>query len=362
MNDRQEDEDAAGPSYHRLTVRAVRDETADAKSFVLIPERHETALYRYRPGQFLSFRIPHEVGPIVRSYSLSSAPGTDPDMTVCVKRVVGGRGSNWFNDHLRTGARIEATRPAGRFVLRDNDKPLLLIAGGSGITPCISLIKQALAETGRRVKLIYANQNAASVIYRATLDLLESRFDGRFTCQHWLDDDRGFLTADDVMAAAEGWECADSYICGPAPLMDMTEETLGRQFGGDAVILTERFLSPDDPVQPAVPASAEPVPAPAAASPFVQHAWFRLSLDGEDHSVPIAEGQTLLQAALAFGVDVPSSCTEGHCGTCMAQLRSGEVTMASTRALSKRNIARGYVLACQSTPSSTAEIWLDFDL
>ncbi len=89
---------------------------------------------------------------------------------------------------------------------------------------------------------------------------------------------------------------------------------------------------------------------------------FRLTLDGEDHVVPIAEGETLLQAALAAGIDAPHLCTEGHCGTCMSWLRSGEVTMATTRALSPRSAERGYVLACQARPSSSDPIWLDFDL
>ncbi len=89
---------------------------------------------------------------------------------------------------------------------------------------------------------------------------------------------------------------------------------------------------------------------------------FRLTLDGEDNTVPIAAGETLLQAALAAGIDAPHSCTEGRCGTCMSWLRNGEVSMASTRALSQRNIERGYVLACQSRPSTPTPIWLDFDL
>jgi len=89
---------------------------------------------------------------------------------------------------------------------------------------------------------------------------------------------------------------------------------------------------------------------------------FRLTLDGEDHSVPISAGQTLLQAALAAGIDAPNSCTEGRCGTCLSWLRNGDVSMASTRALSKRNLERGYVLACQARPSSPAPIWLDFVL
>ena len=89
---------------------------------------------------------------------------------------------------------------------------------------------------------------------------------------------------------------------------------------------------------------------------------FRLTLDGEEHIVPIAAGDTLLEAALAAGIDAPHSCTEGRCGTCMSWLRNGSVSMASTRALSKRNIDRGYILACQSRPSSLDPIWLDFDL
>jgi len=95
--------------------------------------------------------------------------------------------------------------------------------------------------------------------------------------------------------------------------------------------------------------------APAGAS-------FRLTLDGTDHSVPITAGETLLHAALAAGIDAPHTCTQGRCGSCMSWLRSGEVTMANTKALSKRKIDRGYVLACQALPSSAEPIWLDFDL
>jgi ferredoxin len=89
---------------------------------------------------------------------------------------------------------------------------------------------------------------------------------------------------------------------------------------------------------------------------------FRLTLDGENHIVPIAAGETLLQAALAAKIDIPHSCTEGRCGTCMSWLRNGDVAMTTTRALSPRNAERGYVLACQSRPSSRVPIWLDFDL
>ena len=344
------------PSYRRLTVKTIRDETAEARSFGLAPEAGDGPLYHYMPGQFLTFRIPHEDGLITRSYSLSSAPCADPEMTVCVKRVADGRGSNWFNDYLQVGARIEATTPSGRFVMQEGDAPMLLIAGGSGITPCISLIKQALIETTRKVKLVYVNQYAASIIYRETVSRLEDRFSGRFACQHWLDDAGGLIKAPDIMAAAAGWETADTYICGPGPLMDMAEETLANLFGPTATILIERFVSPDDPSADQVNLE-ELAPSPEAGIDS-----YRLTLDGKEHIVPIVGAQTLLEAALAAGIDAPYSCIEGHCGTCMALLREGSVSMASTKALSKRNMQRGCVLACQSRPSSAAALWLDFDL
>jgi len=346
----------SGPSYYRLTVDSVRPETAEASSFVFVPELGEETIFAYEPGQFLSFRIPYKAGDIVRSYSLSSSPSTDPAMTVCIKRVSDGLGSNWFNDHLKAGMSIEATRPSGRFVLRDSAAPLLLIAGGSGITPCISLIKHALNETERHVKLVYANQNTASVIYREQLNELESRFPDRFICQHWLDDKSGFLTAADITAAASGWEQADCYICGPGPLMDLAEETLIDLFGIDATILIERFVSPDDPEQTQDTADVSTTNNETLIESY------RLTLDEEEHTVPIGAGETLLEAAIAAGLDAPSSCTEGHCGTCLSWLREGDVEMNSTKALSKRDIGRGYILACQSRPSSRDPIWLDFDI
>jgi ferredoxin len=121
------------------------------------------------------------------------------------------------------------------------------------------------------------------------------------------------------------------------------------------VLVPERFVSPDDP-------ASRPTADDSTSAPNALVENFRITLDGEDHTVPIAAGETLLQAALAAGIDAPYSCTEGHCGTCMSWLRNGDVSMTSTQALSKRDIERGWVLACQSRPSSPAPIWLDFDI
>lgn len=342
--------------YYQLLVLSVQNETDGAKSYEIAAAKDEAHLFGYQAGQFLSFLIPHETGHIVRSYSLSSAPSSDDTMTVCVKKIATGHGSNWLNDTLRAGMTIEATRPSGRFVLRPSDAPLFLIAGGSGITPCMSLIKQALSSTERRVKLVYANQNADSIIYHEQLTVLKNRFPDRFSCEHWLDENNGFLTPLDVSAAVVGWEWADCYICGPAPLMELSEETLIEHLGADAYILTERFLSPDDE-KPAQQYSVSPLPKGEALIDK-----FRLTLDKEDFDVPISSGQTLLEATMAAGIDAPTSCGKGTCGTCMSLLREGDVSMTSAKALSKRDIERGHILACQARPISTEPLWIDFDI
>ncbi|HEV2310810.1 MAG TPA: FAD-binding oxidoreductase, partial [Acidimicrobiia bacterium] len=143
--------------YHALTITAVVDETEDTRSFVLdIPPQLE-GTFAYAAGQFCTFRATVDGEPVVRCYSMSSSPDTGDPFTTTVKRVPGGRMSNWMNDALAVGDAIDVLRPSGLFVLHRRDEPLVAFAGGSGITPVISIIKSALATTGRRIVLVYAN-------------------------------------------------------------------------------------------------------------------------------------------------------------------------------------------------------------
>src|SRR5262245_48333812 len=153
-------------SYNKLRIAKIIQETPDARSFVLEVPADLADKYRYRAGQFLTFRVTHPDGAFNRCYSLSSAPETDGQPKVTVKRVVGGKGSNWFHDALKEGGTLEVLPPAGRFVLGDSgDRPLLLFGGGSGITPMMSLIKSALKTGKRPMRLFYANRDKPSVIF-----------------------------------------------------------------------------------------------------------------------------------------------------------------------------------------------------
>jgi 3-ketosteroid 9alpha-monooxygenase subunit B len=214
-------------AYHQLRIAKIVQETPDARSFVLEVPEDLADRFRYRAGQFLTFRVPHEAGAFNRCYSLSSAPETDGrHLKVTVKRVEGGKGSNWFNDQLAEGSSLHVMPPAGRFVLREGDAPLLLFGAGSGITPMMSLIKSALRTGTRRIRLFYANRDKPSIIFdKELLDLLAGH-PSRLEVIHHLDAEQGLTQPQEIVSALKGFENAEAYLCGPGPFMTLVERTL----------------------------------------------------------------------------------------------------------------------------------------
>ena len=212
-----------GP-YFDLVVERVVEETSDAKSVVLRVPTELQDTFRYQAGQFLTFGIKMEDHNLVRCYSLASSPDTDPEHKVTIKRVDEGRVSNYFNDHVTAGQTLRVMKPLGNFCLQSHEAPIFLFAGGSGITPVISIIKSALATTSRSITLVYANRDRDSIIFKQELDELGSAHAGRLAIHHRLDDVDGFLdvgTARELIAEAAG---ADFYVCGPGAYMDVIEE------------------------------------------------------------------------------------------------------------------------------------------
>ena len=339
-------------NFYPLTIREVVDETAQARSFRLRPAGEHAHLFGYRPGQFLTFRIPQGDGHIERCYSLSSAPACDAELKVTVKRVSGGFGSNWFNDVPKPGDAIEVAPPSGRFVLRSRERQPVLFAGGSGITPVISLIKQALHETALAPRLFYANTDVDQIIFRRELDALCARFPGRLECHHHIDAQSGLADAGSIREFIGGRPDCDFFICGPAPFMDLTEDVLSGLGVGDRHVFIERFTMPEDG---GGDADTEP---PAAGAGGVE--TFRATIDGAEHEVPYLAGKTLLRCMLSRGLDPVYSCEDAHCGSCMVIRRSGEVAMHKSTVLSRRDKERGYILLCQAVPQSD-DVWVDCD-
>ncbi|HEX3334032.1 MAG TPA: ferredoxin--NADP reductase [Acidimicrobiales bacterium] len=335
--------------YHRLRVKGVVRETHDASSFVLDVPDELRAAFAYRPGQFCTFRVQVHGGEQLRSYSMSSAPGIDDDLTVTVKRVDGGLVSNWFLDHVGVGDIVEVTKPAGVFCPQDAERPVLAFCGGSGITPVMSIAKHVLATTGRSVRLLYANRDRASVIFDAALAALCESHPGRLDVVHHIDAGGGFLAADDVRgfasAAAGG---ADCYVCGPGPFMDLVEGVLRELGVAPERVFIERFLVEQQEKDAAIVADGEPGAGPDGAVPPEE---VTVILGGKKVAVKYQPGDTVLETARRGGLRPPFSCEAGNCATCMAFLKEGTVTMRSNNALTPEEVEEGWILTCQSLPS-----------
>ncbi len=341
------------PVFHDLRVSGIVQETADSRSFLFEVPASLRREFAYRAGQFLTFELPFDGMRIRRCYSLASAPETDAWHKVTVKRVPRGRASNWMHDRLSVGSTLAVQAPEGRFVLRDgDDRPLTLFAGGSGITPVIALLKTALVTTGRSVRLIYANRDAASIIFRDELALLCRAFGERLSVHHHLDDARGFLTRETLRPLLAGSEESTFYTCGPTPFMDAVEATLEALHVEHERRHFERFVSPLDPDR-----RPEATPVLAGEAPES----FTVVLDGKTHLVPYTPGETLLAAAKRAGIEPPSSCEEGYCGCCLAKMMTGKVHMTTHEAITDDDLKKGWVLACQACAASAEPIAIDFD-
>ncbi|MFF7438323.1 2Fe-2S iron-sulfur cluster-binding protein [Streptomyces sp. NPDC008122] len=336
-------ESTTGARTHRLRVVEVVVETADAHSLVLQAPAESADRFAYRPGQFLTLKLPGADGrPAARCYSLASSPHTGEPLKITVKRVAGGYGSNWVCDRLAAGDELEALPPAGTFTPDSLDGDLLLVAGGSGITPVLSIAKSALAAGRGKVVLLYANRDESSVVFRDELRALAQDHPHRLLVHHWLESLQGLPSVDRLAAALAPYAGREAFVCGPQPLMDAVEQAL-RSLGapGDR-IHRERFFSLGADVfdAPAVPVDTEAAGGGTA----------EVELDGETHTVAWPAAAPLLDVLLAAGVDAPYSCREGACSACTCRVVAGEVKMLRNDVLDDRDIAEGYVLACQALP------------
>ncbi len=336
--------------YHRLRVARIINETADACSVVFDVPDDLIETYRYKAGQFLTLKIPYEGKQLVRCYSLASSPDCETEHKVTIKRIADGRISNWINDNLFVGDTVEVLPPGGRFTLNKADNPLVLFSGGSGITPVISLIKTALASTERSLKLVYANADEASIIFRDELQSLAARYENRLEVIHSLDSIDRFLDTEAVRRHIADRQSSEFFVCGPAAFMDIVEAALQDEGIDPSAIHIEKFISPPDPDDVAMARADEAAALAGDEAPE----FLTVELDGETHQVPYQAGQTVLVACQDAGLEPPWSCTDGFCGSCMASLTEGEVKMINNDFLSDEELEEGWILTCQSVPISLA--------
>ncbi|MDV3128573.1 ferredoxin--NADP reductase [Mycobacterium sp. 21AC1] len=319
-----------------LRVKHVVRETPDAVSLVF--DRPAISDFGYLPGQFVTLLVHVDGREHRRCYSMSSSPALDEDLRITVKRDRDGVVSNWLNSTAAAGDQLHVAPPQGRFVLGDQDRELVAFAGGSGITPVYSLLRSALETTDRASRLFYANRSRSSIIFADSLTDLEQRHRTRFHVRHHVDDDHGLVTAAQVEAFATETADADFYVCGPAPFMDTVEKALiSAGVAGDRLRL-ERFTV------------SSTVDSPTAAASLTEEVT--IELDRRTVTVPYRSGNTLLQTARMAGLRAPSSCETGSCGTCIARVTEGSAQILNNDALDDDEIADGWVVTCQSLPTS----------
>jgi ring-1,2-phenylacetyl-CoA epoxidase subunit PaaE len=354
-------------SFHRLKIAEVIAETEDAKSirFEVPPELAET--FSFKPGQHLTLKADIEGEDVRRNYSLCVAP-QDRQLKVTVKRIAGGVFSNWANDNLTPGDDIEVMPPHGSFTWEFASAAAnhyVGFAGGSGITPVISLLKTALTmEPESRFTLFYGNRDSGSVIFLDELAKLKNRFMSRLQVYHFLAEEAEDIELFNGMldrakcglileTLVEPEDVAAFFICGPGPMMDAAEEALQAVGVPHDKIFVERFTAG----RPSAALAAQM----QALQSRAQGLTMLVTLDGRKRRVPFsAEAGNILDSARAAGMPAPYACKAGVCATCRARIVSGDVEMAARYGLSDAEVAGGYVLTCQSVPKGEG-VELDYD-
>lgn len=335
----------------RLTVHDVVTETPESRSLVFQPPQG----WDYRPGQFLTVRIPGEDGAsLARCYSLSSSPDTDDLLKVTVKSV--GPGSAWLCANASPGMELEVLPPSGKFIPKSLDGDLLLVAAGSGITPIISIAKSTLIAGTGRIVLLYANRDENSVIFHDELRELAEQHPDRLTVVHWLESLQSLPTPEGLAASLRPFTDSEIYTCGPPAFMDSVTAALRALEVPRKRIHAERFASlAGNPFERhETERAASPSPEVAASTRL------KVRLDREDHEMGWSQDTKLLDRLLDQGLDAPYSCREGRCSACICLVKSGEVKMLQNNILEQEDLDDGYVLGCQSVPV-TDEVEISYD-
>ena len=363
--------------FHPLRVRAVEPDTAEAVIVSFDVPADLRQAFGFTQGQYLTLRKTIDGTDLRRSYSICAGVD-DGELRVGVRKVRGGVFSNWINEQLQPGDTISVMAPQGRFFVPLDPaarRHHLGIAGGSGITPILSIMKTVLArEPHSRFTLVYGNRSLRSTMFKEELEDLKNRYMTRLVLQHVFSDEHtdsplsmGLMNRDKIAellaSVLPAASIAQAYICGPFQMNDEAEAALLAAGVPESRIHIERFGvaaattgisgQPANQTVGAVVHEARPGDAEQARIVIIR--------DGLRREINFSRDQpSILDAASAAGLEVPFSCTSGVCGTCRAKVLEGHVRMERNFALSKDEVAAGFVLTCQAHPM-TPQVVLSFD-
>ncbi|MGC1243104.1 MAG: ferredoxin--NADP reductase [Chryseosolibacter sp.] len=351
------EETHSGPKYYDLTVKEIVRESRDALSIVFEQPRDKPV--QYKAGQFLTLIIPVNGKEVRRAYSLCSSPYVDKDLAVTVKRVDGGLMSNWLADHLKVGLLVKVMEPMGQFTTeysKDRKRHLIMFAGGSGITPMMSIIKSILAqEPDSIVSLIYCNRDIDSIIFKDALDQMQTQDEGRLHVIHVLDNApmnwqgySGLLNHEMLTKLFErvpdwGIDNTTYLMCGPEGMMKNVDSLLAMRHIPKEKIFKESFVQ-------GIIDKDQKKEEVAVASEELKEREVTIRYDGQEYKVMVPPDKGILESALDQGIDLPYSCQSGLCTACRGKALSGKVRLDEEEGLSQSERAEGYVLTCVGHP------------
>lgn len=352
--------------FYELKVADVRPETPDCVSVALEVPAALKETFVFAPGQYLTFKIGLAGQEIRRSYSICTAPG-DGELRVAIKSVKGGKFSTVANTMLKKGDVLEVMPPMGKFTPKRLGKHYLAFAAGSGITPMMSIIKDALQrEPDSHFTLVYGNRNRNTIIFREEIEGLKNIYMQRLRVYHVLS--RELMDVPLFNGRIDAEKCRqfcdklidlkkidEAFLCGPEEMILSVRDKLIELGMAQAVVHLELFSSPDQPKAQHIKWKEEHAEDTGLKSKV------SIRLDGVTFDIDLAyNGDNILDAALAHGADLPYACKGGVCSTCRAKITEGAVEMEVNYALEPDEVAKGYVLTCQSHPI-TERVVVDFD-
>jgi ring-1,2-phenylacetyl-CoA epoxidase subunit PaaE len=349
--------------FHPLLVTDIHHTIRDAVVLTLKPENPDA--FAFTQGQYLTFKQDFDGTELRRNYSICAGLD-DGELKVGIKRVDGGAFSTYANTELKVGDTLHAMPPQGKFftaIEPEVAKNYLGFAGGSGITPVLSILKTVLKrEPQSTFTLVYANRAVNTIMFREELEDLKNRYMGRLTIIHILESGQdmelfeGRVDQAKCDALFKHWIQIDNidtaFICGPEPMMLAIAEALKTNGLGEDQIKFELFSES----QQGRLAKQEM----AKRSEGQSGTDVTVIIDGARRSFTMQKGQSVLEAALENGQEAPFACKAGVCSTCMGKVLDGEVEMLSNHALEDYEVERGYVLTCQSYPLSDT-LTIDYD-
>ncbi|OED37354.1 ferredoxin reductase [Chromatiales bacterium (ex Bugula neritina AB1)] len=356
----------ASPQFHQLQVAAVRPLTTDSVAISFALPNELVAQFQFKPGQYLTLRATVNGQDVRRSYSICSHH--KHRLEVGIKRVDHGLFSTYAQG-LSIGSTVQVMVPQGNFTATvGRNNKYLLLAVGSGITPCLSIIKSVLAdEPDSHITLAYGNRTASTIMFRADINDLKDKHTERFNVMHILSAERqeaacfnGRLNGEKIqllqqLGLLDVHSCDAIYLCGPQTMIEEARAVLAGLGVSGGCVRSELFTSTG------APQASKPVQTQQTDKLPQGGSDVTIVLDGAERAVQVdSSKETVLTAARRAGFDLPFSCAGGMCATCRCKVIEGETSMDLNFSLADWEIEAGYTLACQTRPGSD-KVTLDFD-